>query len=42
MAAHPSKAPSAGTTVYFQAWFRDPGAATGASRSDALTFTVGP
>jgi WD40-like Beta Propeller Repeat len=42
MAAHPHRAPAAGTTVCIQAWFRDPPAAPGASRSDALLFTVGP
>ena len=42
MAANPSKAPAAGTTVHAQGWYRDPGAPADSSMTDALTFAVCP
>jgi hypothetical protein len=44
MAAHPSLAPEAGSTVFLQAWFRDPGNGSNkdTSFSDALRAVVTP
>lgn len=42
MAANPTKAPVAGTTVYLQGWFRDPPSPQTSSLSNGLCITVGP
>jgi len=42
MAANPTKSPTAGDTVWMQAWFRDPPAPKTTSLSDAIRFSVCP
>ena len=42
MTENPGKAPPAGSLVYAQAWFRDPGSPKGTSFSDGVHFPVCP
>lgn len=42
MSANPSKAPPAGSLVYAQGWFRDPGSPKGTSFSDGVSFPICP
>jgi hypothetical protein len=40
--SHPAKAPTVGTTVYVQGWFRDTGAASNTAFTPALAFSICP
>jgi hypothetical protein len=42
MAAHPNQAPQAGTAVFAQVWFSDPGSPSGSGLSNAVVFSVLP